>query len=139
MSNKKKLSAKQQLFVVHYCKTMNKTEAAKLAGYSERTAYRMGFENFKKPHIFEKIQEHMADVCGTVGINKVMIVQGVKAIFEDETTQVKDRLKASEILLNTLGLNEKTLIDITTDGQSLNTPLTKEEIKKYNEALESEY
>jgi phage terminase small subunit len=46
-----KLTAKQQAFVNHYLNCMNATEAAKLAGYSEKTARSMGSENLTKPDI----------------------------------------------------------------------------------------
>ena len=39
---------------------LNATEAAKRAGYSEKTAYSIGFENLRKPEIQEAIQEAMA-------------------------------------------------------------------------------
>lgn len=51
------LSDKQKLFVERYLISLNATKAAKEAGYSEKTAYRIGFENLKKPQIAELIEQ----------------------------------------------------------------------------------
>lgn len=42
------LSIKQQNFCEYYIELGNATEAAKRAGYSEKTAYSIGTENLKK-------------------------------------------------------------------------------------------
>lgn len=60
----KKLTPKQQRFVSEYLQTGNATEAAKRAGYSEKTAFRIGAENLKKPAIsraIERAQERRND------------------------------------------------------------------------------
>lgn len=55
---KDKLTGKQQAFVDNYCSNgFNATRAAIDAGYSERTAYRTGADNLKKPHIAEAIDK----------------------------------------------------------------------------------
>ena len=61
---KQKLTPKQQRFVTEYLKSGNATEAAKQAGYSEKTAFRIGAENLQKPAIaraIEKAQERRND------------------------------------------------------------------------------
>ena len=60
----KKLTPKQQRFVSEYLQTGNATEAAKRAGYSEKTAFRIGAENLQKPAIsraIERAQERRND------------------------------------------------------------------------------
>lgn len=54
-----KLTPKQKKFCEWYIKTGNATEAAKKAGYSEKTAARMGSENLQKPVISAYIAERM--------------------------------------------------------------------------------
>lgn len=49
------LSEKQKRFVEEYLVDLNATQAAKRAGYSEKTAYRTGADNLKKPQIAEAI------------------------------------------------------------------------------------
>ena len=51
------LSLKQQKFCEYYVQSGNATEAAKKAGYSEKTAYSIGTENLKKPEIENYIKE----------------------------------------------------------------------------------
>ena len=51
------LNDRQKRFVEEYLVDLNATEAAKRAGYSEKTAYSIGFENLKKPEIHEAIQQ----------------------------------------------------------------------------------
>ena len=49
------LNARQTRFVDEYIRGGNATKAAKLAGYSERTARQMGSENLSKPDIIAEI------------------------------------------------------------------------------------
>ncbi|KKN73382.1 hypothetical protein LCGC14_0400850 [marine sediment metagenome] len=63
--SKKKLTAKQQLFVAFFLDTLNATLAAELAGYkgNRATLAAVGYENLRKPHIAEAIREGMADLA----------------------------------------------------------------------------
>ncbi len=56
----KKLTTKQRLFVKYLpeCK-FNATEAAKRAGYSQRTAHKIATENLQKPAIQSAIDEEL--------------------------------------------------------------------------------
>ena len=47
----KLMSEKQKAFCDHYITTLNATEAAKMAGYSKKTATVIGCENLTKPYI----------------------------------------------------------------------------------------
>ena len=53
------LTEKQKLFCDEYLIDLNATQAAIRAGYSEKTAYRTGADNLKKPQISEYISERM--------------------------------------------------------------------------------
>lgn len=48
-----KLTPKQKAFADYYIECENATEAAKKAGYSEKTANITGFENLRKPNIIK--------------------------------------------------------------------------------------
>lgn len=52
------LTHKQQAFVNAYLRTLNATQAAIEAGYSEHTARSIGSENLTKPDIKEVIKQH---------------------------------------------------------------------------------
>lgn len=53
-----KLTAKQRKFINEYLKCFNAAEAARRAGYSERTARYIGCENLTKPNIAAAIKKH---------------------------------------------------------------------------------
>lgn len=55
------LTAKQQAFVSAYLVCLNATEAARRAGYSEKTAHAIGWENLRKPEIAEAIGAGLAE------------------------------------------------------------------------------
>lgn len=56
-----KLTDKQELFCVEYVKDLNATQAAIRAGYSEHTAYSIGWENLRKPEIRQHIDIHLKE------------------------------------------------------------------------------
>lgn len=53
------LTERQKAFCDYYIETLNATEAARRAGYSEKTAKEIGCENLTKPNIVAYIQERM--------------------------------------------------------------------------------
>lgn len=65
------LSAKQRVFVEEYLATWNATEAARRAGYSEKTARSIGHENLTKPDIAEEIRNRIAE--RTMGADEVLV------------------------------------------------------------------
>jgi hypothetical protein len=52
------LTAKQQRFVEEYCIDLNATQSAIRAGYSEKTAHQIGYENLRKPEIAEAVSDY---------------------------------------------------------------------------------
>lgn len=58
-SNADDLTEKQKIFADEYIISLNATEAAKKAGYSENAAAETGYENLKKPHIKKYIQKRL--------------------------------------------------------------------------------
>lgn len=56
------LSKKRQAFVEHYLRCWNASEAARLAGYSEKTAGSIGHENLKIPEIQDAIQARLDEL-----------------------------------------------------------------------------
>lgn len=64
------LNDRQRLFIEKYLLCLNATQAAKDAGYSERTARFIGCENLTKPNIRAEIERRLADVG--MGKNEVI-------------------------------------------------------------------
>lgn len=56
-SKTEELTAKQELFCQEYLIDHNATRAAMRAGYSQKTAYKIGFENLQKPLIKQRIDD----------------------------------------------------------------------------------
>ena len=103
---KDKLTPKQKKSCDEYLKLGNATQAAKNAGYSEKTAYRTGADNLKVPHILDYInarQEQIAskDIADIEEIMKYLtdVMRGkIKDQF-DLDASLSERTKAAQELL----------------------------------------
>ena len=98
-----KLTEKQKRFIDYYIETANATESAKRAGYSEKTADRIGHENLKKLEYFiqEKMQQKDNSRIASQDevleyLTKVMRGQEKDAFGLDASLQ--DRTKCAELL-----------------------------------------
>lgn len=58
----KPLTRKQRVFVAEYLKTWNASEAARRAGYSEKTAYAIGSELLRKPEIKAVVDACLSEI-----------------------------------------------------------------------------
>lgn len=56
------MTPKQRKFCDEYIKTGNATQAAIKAGYSKKTAYKIGAENLRKPQIKKYIDSKLKDI-----------------------------------------------------------------------------
>ena len=56
------LTRKQRTFIEEYLRTWNATGAARAAGYSERTASEIGYENLRKPQIAAEIKRRLTEM-----------------------------------------------------------------------------
>lgn len=116
-----KLNARQKAFCEFYVACGNATEAAKKAGYSERTARVIGQENLTKPALKKYIDEMMqeleekrmasaeevikfltASMRGEIE-EEVIVVEGQgdgfsEARKEKKQISAKERIKAAELL-----------------------------------------
>jgi phage terminase small subunit len=59
MAESKRLTPKQEMFVNEYLQCWSAAEAARRAGYSERTAREQGYDLLTKPHIQEVIRDRL--------------------------------------------------------------------------------
>lgn len=103
---KDKLTPKQKKFCDEYLKLGNATQAAKNAGYSEKTAYRTGADNLKVPHILDYINARQEQIASKViaDIEEIMkyltdVMRGkIKDQF-DLDASLSERTKAAQELL----------------------------------------
>jgi phage terminase small subunit len=97
----KKLTAKQKKFVEAY--VGNATEAAKLAGYSEKTAKAIGHENLTKPNLLEAVEKRQEKEINKLIADRKERQEFWSKIMRDGATSSEIKLlfaslKASELL-----------------------------------------
>ena len=85
------LNDRQKLFCSEYLIDFNATEAAKRAGYSEKTAYSIGHELLKKPEISNWIAAQNKATLEKVNITAEMVLREyAKIAFSDITKVVNE-------------------------------------------------
>lgn len=90
------MTVKQRAFVENY--TGNATEAAIKAGYSAKTAYSMGQRLLKNVEISRAIQEREAARLAQDVATRERRLQFWTQVMEDTEADMKNRLRASELL-----------------------------------------
>lgn len=81
-----KLTNKQRQFIEHYITCLNSAEAARRAGYSEKTARSIGSENLTKPDIQEEVQRRLAETAMTADEVIARLADQSRASLEDFVT-----------------------------------------------------
>ena len=121
-----KLTPKQEAFVDAYIETGNASEAARRAGYSPRTAFRIGQENLQKPAIQQainarqeeirskrtatvtEVMEFLTSVMRGEVMEEVVVTEGQgdgvsEARLIEKPPSVADRTKAADHILRRFG------------------------------------
>lgn len=91
-----KLTTRQRRFVEAY--DGNATQAAIAAGYSEKTARFMGHENLTKPYILAEIKARDTIRSTPLIASRAERQQFWSSVMRDKDQQMRDRLKAAELL-----------------------------------------
>lgn len=141
-----KLTEKQKRFIDYYIETGNASEAARRAGYSEKTAGWIGQENLQKPTIKAAIDARLKDledkrIAKADEVLKFLtatlrgevkdvqiVVEGTgdgysKASLVETRASVRDRIKAAENLL------KRYPSDMDTKEQQLKLAKLEQELK----------
>ena len=87
------MTPKQQRFIEEYLKSFNATDAARRAGYSEKTATAIGWENLRKPDIAEVINQHVESMA--MGWHERLLTLGEIGRAGEKDG---DRIRAVELL-----------------------------------------
>jgi len=135
-----KLSLKQKAFADYYIELGNATEAARRAGYSEKTARFIGKENLTKPNISSYIGERLKLIEDKRIADASEVLKYLTSVLRGESEAVivvvegegdgcssarritkapdeKERLKAAELLGKRYGIwTEKIDINDNTEG-----------------------
>lgn len=113
------LTDKQRRFVEEYLVDLNASAAARRAGYSEKTAGTIGFENLQKPKIQDALQEEMDARSERTKITQDMVVQGLLEEAnraDDDGGNSSARIKAWKELGRHLGMfTDKVDLDADVD------------------------
>lgn len=88
----KDLTEKQKRFVDEYIISFNATQAAKNAGYSQKSAKQIGTENLAKPSIIEAIKERVAEAKDTAKDR----IQDVQETLEQDTSIARADIQVTE-------------------------------------------
>lgn len=101
-----KLTPKQKDFCEYYLQTGNAAEAARKAGYSEKTARVIGPENLSKPAISEYITKRRAEMDKALIADSDEVLRFYSAVMRGEVrdqfgleASLSDRLKAGDSLM----------------------------------------
>lgn len=96
---KKKLTPKQALFVREYLVDLNATQAALRAGYSKKTAAKIGSENLQKPAIKDALDKAMKKRAKTVEITAEKVLRDLEECREAARAdkQYAPAIRASEL------------------------------------------
>lgn len=119
-----KMTAKQQAFCEAYITNgFNALQAAISAGYSERTAKEMGYENLTKPHIAAYIAEFKEEATERALVTVEDVVRGLlkEADSVDEDSSPTARISAWKALSDYTGGfdSNKVHTDVTSGGKPI--------------------
>ena len=101
-----KLTPKQKAFADAYIETGNQTEAARRAGYSERSAQQIASENLLKPVVNDYIQSRMAELEAQRVASADEVMRFFSSVMRGEVkdqfgldASLQDRLNAGKELM----------------------------------------
>ena len=99
----RRLTARQERFIVEYLECQNGAEAARRAGYSEHTARQMANENLSKPYIAEAIQRKRDEIMSGTEDKVAWLVERLTAEATDDENGEATRVRALEVLGKVFG------------------------------------
>jgi phage terminase small subunit len=100
-----KLTEKQKRFCEEYLIDLNATQSAIRAGYSKKSADKIGHELLEKTVVSEYLQTLRVEQSKRTGITADEVVNELKKVaFADTKLQGRDKVRALELLGQHLGM-----------------------------------
>jgi phage terminase small subunit len=99
----RRLTARQERFIVEYLECQNGAEAARRAGYSEHTARQIATENLAKPYIKDAIQRKRDEIMSGTEDKVAWLVERLTAEAIDDDNGEATRVRALEVLGKVFG------------------------------------
>lgn len=122
---KEKLTSKQKKFALEFLISGNITNAAKKAGYSERSARQIGSLNLAKPNVVEYMNEILEKTKSEEVATTEEVLEFLTSVMRGDIAEqfgldpaITDRTKAAQLLMKRFN-----------DDQRMNLKLTKLEIR----------
>lgn len=122
---KEKLTSKQKKFALEFLISGNITDAAKKAGYSERSARQIGSLNLTKPNVVEYMSEILSKTKSEEVATTEEVLEFLTSVMRGDIAEqfgldpaITDRTKAAQLLMKRFN-----------DDQRMNLELTKLEIR----------
>lgn len=112
------LSLKQQKFCEYYVELGNATEAAKRAGYSEKTAYSQGQRMLKNVETRNFIDSLIKRYKSDKTASAEEVLEFFAAVMRDKSEAMKNRLKAAENLAKRYGLDKNSSSESNADNDA---------------------
>lgn len=130
---KEKLTSKQKKFALEFLISGNITDAAKKAGYSERSARQIGSLNLTKPNVVEYMKEVLNKAKSKEVATTEEILEFLTSVMRGDVAEqfgldpaITDRTKAAQLLMKRFN-----------DDQRMDMELTKLEIR-FKESMPEE-
>lgn len=108
------LTDRQERFVVEYLATANGAEAARRAGYSERTAKQMANQNLTLPYLKEAITQKREQIMSDTEDKVAWLVERLTVEATDGNNNDSTRVRALEVLGRVYGIYQPDKQEIKT-------------------------
>mgnify|MGYP003135697510 FL=1 len=129
----KKLTDRQERFVIEYLACANGAEAARAAGYSEKTARQMANENLTKPYIVAAIETKRSELMGDKEDKVAWLIGKLEAEATAEGNTDSTRVRALELLLKVHGGFAPEKTEITSFDGTFLADLEEEPVQNVNQ------
>ena len=118
MSDERPLTDRQERFVVEYLACANGAEAARRAGYSERTAKQMANQNLTLPYLQEAISQKRNELMADTEDKVQWLVERLTMEATDDGNNDSTRVRALEVLGKIHGAFAPEKTEVTTYSAS---------------------